>query len=74
MAKKQNIKAIEEWNRENTDLIRIRTRKNEHLIERIQMAIEKGCGKSRQGYILEAVRRALEADGIPEIRDEEESE
>lgn len=71
MASKQNIKAIEEWNRENTDLIRIRVRKKEHLSERIQMAIDKGCGKSRQAYILDAVRRALEADGIPEIKEEE---
>ena len=72
MARKQNIKAIEEWNRENTDLIRIRVRKKERLNERIQMAIEKGCGKSRQAYILEAVRKALEADGIPMIGEEEQ--
>jgi len=74
MPSKQNTKAIDRWNRENTDLIRIRVRKEERLVERLQMAVEKGCGKSRQGYILEAVRKALEADGIPEIRDEEESE
>lgn len=74
MPSKQNIKAIEAWNRENTDLIRIRARKKEHLNERIQMAIEKGCGKSRQAYILEAVRKALEADGIPMIEDEEDGE
>lgn len=74
MTKKQNIKAIEEWNRENTDLIRIRARKKEHLNERIQMAIDKGCGKSRQAYILDAVRKALEADGIPEIEEKKESE
>ena len=72
MAKKQNTKAIDAWNRENTDLIRIRARKKEHLNERIQMAIDKGCGKSRQAYILDAVRKALEADGIPEIRGPEE--
>ena len=77
MPRKQNIKAIEAWNRENTDLIRIRARKKEHINERIQMAIDKGCGKSRQGYILDAVRKALEADGIPmigEAEDEEEAE
>ena len=73
MARKQNIKAIEEWNRENTDLIRIRVRKKEHLVERLQLAIDKGCGKSRQAYILEAVRRALEADGIPMIEEEEQA-
>ena len=74
MASKQNTKAIDAWNRENTDLIRIRTRKEEHLNERIQMAIERGFGKSRQSYILEAVRRALEADGIPVIEDKKDSE
>ena len=74
MARRQNIKAIEAWNRENTDLIRIRARKTERLNERIKMAIDKGCGKRRQAYILNAVRKALEADGIPELKEKEDGE
>ena len=65
MASKQNTQAIDAWNRENTDLIRIRARKEEHISERIQMAIEQGKAKSRQAYILDAIKKALEADGIP---------
>ena len=67
MATKQNIQAIDAWNRENTDLIRIRARKEEHINERIEIAISQGKAKSRQAYIIEAVKKALEADGIPEI-------
>ena len=62
MASKQNTQAIDAWNRENTDLIRIRARKDEHLNERIQIAIDRGITKSRQAYILDAIRKALEAD------------
>jgi len=69
MASKQNTQAIDAWNRENTDLIRIRARKDEHLNERIQIAIDRGITKSRQAYILDAVRKALEADDIPVIED-----
>ena len=67
MPSKQNLKAIDNWKRENTDLIRVRVRKHEHLIERVQMAVDGGFGKSRQAYILDAIRAALERDGIPEI-------
>lgn len=74
MARKQNTKAIDAWQTEHVERIMIKPRKEEHLSERIQMAIDMGCGKSRQAYILDAVRKALEADGIPEIKDEEESE
>ena len=69
MASKQNIRAIDAWNRENTDLIRLRARKDEHLNERIQIAIDRGITKSRQAYILDAVRKALEEDNIPMIED-----
>jgi len=69
MPSKQNTQAIDAWNRENTDLIRIRARKEEHLNERIQLAIDRGITKSRQAYILDAVRKALEEDGIPMIED-----
>ena len=70
MASKQNIKAIDDWKKEHTDLIRIRPRKEERLIERLQMAVEHGCAKSRQAYILNAIYKALEEDGIPELKDE----
>ena len=69
MPSKQNTQAIDAWNRENTDLIRIRARKEERLNERIQLAIDRGISKSRQAYILDAVRKALEEDGIPMIED-----
>ena len=69
MASKRNTQAIDAWNRENTDLIRIRARKDEHLNERIQIAIDRGIAKSRQAYILDAIRKALEADDIPMIED-----
>lgn len=69
MPSKQNTQAIDAWNRENTDLIRVRARKEEHMNERIQIAIDRGITKSRQAYILDAVRKALDADGIPKIED-----
>lgn len=69
MASKQNTQAIDAWNRENTDLIRIRARKDEHLNDRIQIAIDRGITKSRQAYILDAVRKALEEDNIPMIEE-----
>ena len=73
MPRKQNTKAIDVWQAEHVDRIIIKPRKEEHFSERIQMAIEKGCGKSRQAYILEAVRKALEADGIPMIEEEKKA-
>ena len=42
----------------------IKPNKKEHISERIQIAVDKGLAKSRQAYILAAVRRALEEDGI----------
>jgi len=69
MPSKQNTQAIDAWNRENTDLIRIRARKEERLNERIQIAIDRGITKSRQAYILDAVRKALEEDGIPMLEE-----
>ena len=72
MPSKQNIKAINEWQNANTELLRIRVRNVERLSERIQMAIDAGRGKSRQGYIIDAVKRALTEDGIPELPPREE--
>ena len=66
---KQNYGAIDKWKADNTERIQILPRKSEHISERIQIAIEQGKAKSRQAYIIEAVKKALEADGIPEISD-----
>lgn len=74
MPSKQNTKAIDVWNKANTDMIRVRARKEERLNDRIQLAIDRGIAKSRQGYILNAVRKALEKDGIPELTEYKDDE
>ena len=66
---KQNYEAISKWKSENTERIQTLPRKSEHISERIQLAIEQGKAKSRQAYILDAIKKALEADGIPTIED-----
>ena len=66
MPSKQNTKAIQEWQESNTDLIRIRSRKTDQIPQRIQQAVDAGLSKSRQSYIIEAVKQRLAADGIPE--------
>ena len=65
MAKKQDIKAIDAWQSENVERIVIKPRKADQISERIQIAIERKIEKSRQAYILDAVKKALDADGIP---------
>ena len=67
---KQNYEAINKWKSENTERIQILPRKSEHISERIQLAIEQGKAKSRQAYILDAIKKALEADGIPTLDSE----
>lgn len=62
---KQNYAKIREWQGENTDRIQILARKSDHLPERIQQAIDAGKAKSRQSYIIAAVKDALDRDGIP---------
>ena len=69
MPSRQNVKAIDAWQTENVERIVIKPNKKERLSERIQIAIDRGVAKSRQAYILEAVRKALEADGIPPMED-----
>ena len=66
---KQNTKKINEWKAANITRINLEFRNDTHIIERINKAIEQGKAKSRQAYIIEAVKKALEADGIPEISD-----
>ena len=70
MPSKQNIQAISKWQEDNTDLVRIRIRKMEHIPERIQLAIDAGKASSRQAYIINAILAALERDGIPEITED----
>jgi len=73
MPKKQDTKAIAAWAKENTDLIQFRARKHEHLPERVQQAVDQGYAKSRQAYMLEAIRQALDSDGIPAVNEAEET-
>lgn len=65
MAKKQDTKAIDAWQAENVERIVIKPRKADHISDRIQIAINRGIAKSRQAYILDAVKKTLDADGIP---------
>ena len=68
---KQNIKKINEWKAAKITRINLEFRNDSGLIERIQEAVMMGKAKSRQAYIIEAVRAALERDGIPEIHNDE---
>ena len=56
---KQNYSAINKWKSENTEHIQILPRKSEHISERIQLAIDQGKAKSRQAYILDAVKKNI---------------
>ncbi len=73
MPSKQNLKAIDAWQAKNIERIVIKPNRKEHISDRIQIAIDRGLAKSRQGYILDAIRKALEADGIPMIEDESQT-
>ena len=70
MTIKQSSKYIDKWQKENIDRIVIKPNKRDHVVDRIQMALDKGLAKSRQSYILNAVFKQLEADGIPEVEEE----
>lgn len=65
MPSKQNIKAIGEWQAENVERIVIKPRKSDRISERIQVLIDKGTTKSKQAYIIEAIKEKLEKDGLP---------
>ena len=69
MPNKQNLKAIDAWQAEHVEKILIKPRKEEHLSERIKLAIDKGYAKSRQGFIIEAVLKMLDEMGIPKIEE-----
>ena len=70
---KQNIAKINEWKAAKVTRINLELRNDSGLVQRIQEAVTQGKAKSRQAYIIEAVRAALERDGIPEYRPEEEA-
>ncbi|MBQ4090538.1 MAG: hypothetical protein IJC56_11785 [Clostridia bacterium] len=74
MPNKQNIKAIDAWQAEHVEKILIKPRKEEHISDRIKIAIERGYAKSKQGFIIDAVRKALDELGIPNIEEGQESE
>lgn len=74
MPSKQNLKAINEWQQEHLERIVIKPNKKEHISERIQQAIDQGYAKSRQAFILDAVRKALDELGIPNAEEGRESE
>lgn len=73
---KQNIEAIAKWQKEKTDFIRFRVRKENQIPDRVQMAVDAGKAKSRQDYYIRAIMEKLEHDGFPvtEIDDTQEDE
>jgi len=62
-------KDVEIWQAEHLERIVIKPNKKEHLYDRVQMAVDNGLARSRQAYILAAIRKALEEDGIPPIEE-----
>lgn len=50
------------WMKENTDLVQIHSRKHENIPARIEVQIKRGRAKSRQGYIIASILKALERD------------
>lgn len=71
---KQNIEAIAKWQKENTDFIRFRARKELHLPERAELAVQAGIANSKQDFYIKAILEKLERDGIPMIEDNETRE
>ena len=69
----QDIKKITQWQKDCTDRIVIRVKKDKRLPELIQQALDSGHGESRQAYIIAAINAALERDGIPPISDKEKA-
>ena len=66
MPSKQNLKAINAWQAENLERIVLKPSRKEHISDRIAQAVALGKDRSRQSYILNAVRARLDADGIPQ--------
>lgn len=64
---KQNIEAIAKWQKENTDFIRFRVRKDKQIPDRVQMAVDAGAANSRQDFYIKAILEKLDREGIPLI-------
>lgn len=60
--KKQDIKAIDAWQAENVERIVIKPRKDEHISDRIEALIKSGKCKSKQAYIIAAIKSKLAED------------
>lgn len=69
---KANIEAIAKWQKEKTDFIRFRVRKENQIPDRVQQAVDAGKAKSRQDYYIKAIMEKLERDGIPFIESADE--
>ena len=52
------------YHRTHCDRIQIQPQKTEQIPARIQKAIDRGIAPSRQAYIIQAIRAALDRDGI----------
>lgn len=61
---KANIEKINQWKAANITRINLEVRNDTGIMEAIQSAVSAGCAKSRQAYILNAVREALRRDGF----------
>jgi len=61
---KANIEKINQWKAAKITRINLEIRNDTGVMEAIQSAVSAGCAKSRQAYILNAVRAALERDGF----------
>jgi len=69
-ASKEQMERIAKYQKEYNEQILIKPRKEDKISDRIQLAIDRGIAKSKQAYILNAIHRALEADGIPLLNDD----
>ena len=64
-ASKKQIDQISAYQKANNEQILIKPRKEDRISERIQVLIEQGKTTSKQAYIIQAVKKQLEADGLP---------
>lgn len=60
--KKQDIKKIDEWQAANVERIVIKPRKEDRISERIQTLIDSEKCKSKQAYIIDAIKTKLMQD------------
>ena len=65
MSSKQDVKKIDEWQKENIERITIKPNKKLKITARIDSAIANGYKGKRQTYIIDAICEKLERDGIP---------